>query len=78
MTNLLIFAFIAIMWILILAGGGILVTMVSKISISGYGDQMDFLIASIIKAVIALILVVFWIFILSKLKNKVFQKQIKI
>lgn len=77
MAQLLIFAFIGIMWILILAGGGILVTVVSQISISGYGGHMDFFIASIIKAVIALALVGFWIIILSKLKNKIFQKQIK-
>lgn len=77
MAQLLIFAFIGIMWILILAGGGILVTLVSKISISGYGEQMDFFIASIIKAAIALVLVAFWIVVLSKLKNKVFQKQLK-
>lgn len=50
MAQLLIFAFIGIMWVLILAGGGILVTLVSKISISGYGDHLDFFIASIIKA----------------------------
>ena len=77
MANLLIFAFIGIMWVLILAGGGILVTLVSKISISGYGDEMDFFIASVIKAVIALVLVVSWILVLTKLKNKIFQKQIK-
>lgn len=77
MAQLLIFAFIGIMWILILAGGGILVTVVSQISISGYGEHMDFFIASIIKAAIALVLVGFWIIILSKLKNKIFQKQIK-
>jgi len=76
-TNLLLFAFIAIMWVLMLAGGGVLVTMVSKITISGYGDEMDFFIASIIKAIIALVFVVFWIVILSKLKNKIFQKQLK-
>ena len=77
MAQLLIFAFIAIMWALILAGGGILVTLVSKISISGYGEQMDFLVASIIKAIIALVLVVSWVLVLTKLKNKVFQKQLK-
>ncbi|MBI5698222.1 MAG: hypothetical protein HZC29_07060 [Thaumarchaeota archaeon] len=65
------------MWVLILAGGGILVTLVSKISISGYGDEMDFFIASVIKAIIALVLVVSWILVLAKLKNKIFQKQIK-
>lgn len=77
MTNLLLFAFIGIMWVLMLAGGGVLVTMVSKITISGYGDEMDFFIASVIKAIIALVFVVFWIVILSKLKNKIFQKQLK-
>ena len=77
MAQLLIFAFIAIMWVLILAGGGILVTLVSKISISGYGEQMDFFIASIIKAIIALVLVVSWVLVLTKLKNKIFQRQIK-
>lgn len=77
MNHLLIFAFIGIMWVLILVGGGILVTLVSKISISGYGDQMDFFIASIIKAIIALILVVSWVLVLTKLKNKIFQRQIK-
>ncbi|NDB62787.1 MAG: hypothetical protein EB170_02750 [Nitrosopumilaceae archaeon] len=65
------------MWVLMLAGGGILVTMVSKITISGYGDEMDFFIASVIKAIIALVFVVLWIVILSKLKNKIFQKQLK-
>jgi hypothetical protein len=77
MAHLLIFTFIGIMWILILAGGGVLVTLVSKISISGYGEQMDFFIASIIKAAIALVLVAFWILVLSKMKNKIFQKQLK-
>ncbi|MEM2160142.1 MAG: hypothetical protein QXN55_04220 [Candidatus Nitrosotenuis sp.] len=77
MAKLLIFAFVGIMWVLILAGGGILVTLVSKISISGYGEHMDFFIASVIKAAIALVLVAFWIIILSKLKNKIFQKQIR-
>ena len=77
MAQLLIFTFIGIMWILILVGGGVLVTLVSKISVSGYGEHMDFFIASIIKAAIALVLVVFWVVVLSKLKNKIFQKQIK-
>ena len=77
MAQLLIFAFIGIMWVLILAGGGILVTLVSKISISGYGDHLDFFIASIIKAAIALEWVLSWVLVLTKLKNKLFQKQIR-
>lgn len=73
----MIFAFIGIMWALIIAGGAILVVLVSKISIQGYGDEVDFLIGSIIKAIIALVLVVLWIVVLTKLKNKIFQKQIQ-
>ncbi|MGQ0772613.1 MAG: hypothetical protein ACT4NT_07575 [Nitrososphaerota archaeon] len=60
-----------------LAGGGILVILVSKITIQGYGEELDFLIGSIIKAVIAIILVVGWVLVLTKLKNKIFQQQIK-
>jgi len=72
-----IYAFIGMMWSLILVGGGILTVLVSKISIQGYGDNLDFLIASGIKAIIAIVLVVLWVLVLLKLKNKIFQKQIK-
>jgi hypothetical protein len=64
------------MWVLIIVGGGILVTLLGPLSISGYGD-FDFLLASVIKAIIALILVVIWILILSKLKNLIFKNEIK-
>jgi ABC-type uncharacterized transport system permease subunit len=64
------------MWVLILAGGGILVTILGPFSISGYGD-FDLLLTSILKAIIAIILVVVWILILSKLKNWIFKKEIK-
>jgi len=65
------------MWALILIGGAVLVTLVSQISVEGYGEQLDFLISSIIKAAVAIILVVIWVLILTKMKNKIFQKQIK-
>ena len=77
MGQSLIFIFIAVMWGLILAGGGILVVLVAQISIQGYGEHLDFLIGSIVKAVIALLLVVAWVLILTKMKNKIFQKQIR-
>jgi len=64
------------MWILILVGGGIVVTLLGPISISGFGD-LDWFIASVIKAIIAIVLVVVWILILSKLKNMIFRKEIK-
>jgi hypothetical protein len=71
-----LFGFVFVMWILILAGGGVLVMILGPLTISGYGD-FDFLIASIIKATIAIILVIIWILILSKLKNWIFKKEIK-
>ncbi len=77
MAKSMIYAFVAIMWLLILAGGGILVALVSKITIQGYGEELDFFISSLIKAIIAIVLVVGWILVLNKLKNKIFQKQIK-
>ena len=51
------------MWILILIGGGIVVTLLGPITMSGFGD-LNWFIASVIKAVIAMILVVVWILIL--------------
>jgi len=70
------FGFLFAMWILILVGGGIVVTILGPISISGYGELNGF-VASVIKAIVAIILVVMWILILSKLKNWIFRKEIK-
>ena len=71
-----LFGFLFGMWALIIIGGGIVVTFLGPITISGFGD-FDWFIASVIKAVVALILVVIWILILSKLKNWIFRKEIK-
>ena len=71
-----LFGFLFAMWILILVGGGIVVTILGPISISGYGE-FNWFIASVIKAIVAIILVVIWILILSKLKNWIFRKEIK-
>ena len=71
-----LFGFLFAMWALIIAGGGILVTILGPFSISGYGD-LDLLLTSILKAIIAIILVVVWVLVLSKLKNWIFKKEIK-
>ena len=65
------------MWCLIIVGGGIVVTLIGPITISGFGE-LDWFISSVIKAVIALLLVVIWILILSKIKNLIFKKEIKL
>ncbi|MBL7001303.1 MAG: hypothetical protein ISR80_00860 [Nitrosopumilus sp.] len=71
-----LFGFLFGMWILILVGGGIAVTILGPFSISGFGE-FDWLIGSVIKAIVAILLVVLWILILSKLKNWIFRKEIK-
>ena len=65
------------MWGLIIVGGGIVVTTLGPISISGFGE-FNWFIASVIKAVIAIVLVIIWILILSKIKNGIFRKEIKL
>jgi len=71
-----LYGFLFTMWVLILLGGGILVTILGPISISGFGE-FDLFISSIIKAILAIVLVVIWILILSKLKNWIFRKEIE-
>jgi hypothetical protein len=72
-----LFGFLFAMWGLIIVGGGIVVLLLGPISISGFGE-FDWFLASVIKAVIALVLVVIWILILSKIKNWIFKKEIKL
>ncbi len=71
-----LFGFLFAMWVLMLAGGGIVVTLLGPITISGF-SEFNWLIASIIKAVVAIVLVVIWILILLKLKNLIFRKELK-
>ncbi len=71
-----LFGFLFVMWILILIGGGIVVTILGPISITNYGD-LNWILSSAIKAIIAIILSVVWIFILLKIKNWIFRKTIK-
>ena len=72
-----LFTFLFAMWGLIIIGGGIVVTILGPISILGFGE-LNWFIASVIKAVIAIVLVVIWILILSKIKNWIFKKEIKL
>ena len=71
-----LFGFLFAMWILIIVGGGIVVTFLGPISISEFGD-LNWFISSVIKAIIAIILVIVWILTLLKLKNMIFRKEIK-
>ncbi|HET6458368.1 MAG TPA: hypothetical protein VFG24_05780 [Nitrosopumilaceae archaeon] len=71
-----IFLFVFVMWVLIIVGGGLLISIIAPLTINGYG-KFDSILDSGVKALIAMILVVAWIFTLSKIKNWIFHKQIK-
>ena len=70
-----LYGFLFAMWGLIIIGGGIMVVLLGPFSIQQFGD-FHWLIASGVKVIISLILVVIWILILSKLKNYIFKKEL--
>jgi hypothetical protein len=70
-----LYGFLFAMWGLIIIGGGIIVILLGPFSIQQFGD-FHWIITSGIKVIIALILVVIWILILSKLKNWIFKKEL--
>lgn len=76
MRGKLIFFYILVMWAFIIGGGGLLVSIIAPLSIHGFG-KFDQIVDSIVKATIAIILVVLWVLLMSKIKNWIFQKQIK-
>lgn len=71
-----IYGFLFGMWILMLIGGGIVVTILGPLNITGFGEA-NWIINSGLKAVTAIILVVIWILVLMKLKNWIFRKEIQ-
>ena len=71
-----VFIFVFIMWIVLIFGGGIVVTVLGPINVTGFGD-FNQVISSGIKAIIAIILVIIWILILFEIRNRIFHKEIK-
>ena len=71
-----IYSFIFAMWILILVGGGLMVTIIGPFSIGSIGD-IDPMIVSGIKVGIALVLIFVWVFTLTKVKNWIFKTDVK-
>ena len=71
-----LYGFLFAMWALIILGGGFIVVLLGPFSIQQFGN-FHWIIASGIKVTIALVLVIIWILILSKLKNWIFKKELK-
>ena len=68
-----IFSFIFAMWVLIIIGGGLMVVFIGPLSFSGYGE-MNPLINSGAKVLIAMVLIFIWVIALLKIKNWIFRK----
>ena len=68
-----IFSFIFVMWVLIIIGGGLMVVFIGPLSFSGDSD-LDPLINSGAKVLIAMILIFIWVIALLKIKNWIFRK----
>jgi len=71
-----VFAFVFTMWILISLGGGLLVLFIGPTSFEVIYD-IEPLLNSGLKVLIALILIFIWVFVLTKIKNWIFKRQIK-
>jgi len=69
-----IYGFIFVMWILILTGGGIVVELVGPISLS---EDIEPIITSGVKVLLAMFLIFIWVFTLTKIKNWIFKSQVK-
>lgn len=67
---LFLFAYITILWLLIIVGGIILVQYVAKIELE------DAYLESILKATIALLMVIAWIIIMVKLRDLYAKKRL--
>jgi len=74
--GLKIYSFIFTMWILMLIGGGLMVSIIGPLSL-GSIEGVDPIILSGIKVGIALVLIFIWVFTLTKVKNWIFKTQVK-
>ena len=71
--SLTIFSFIFAMGILIIIAGGLMVLFIGPLTFSGEGD-LNPIINSGVKVLIAMILIFIWVFSLLKIKNWIFRK----
>ena len=69
-----IYGFIFVMWILMLIGGGLVVVFVGPFTLA---PDIDPIITSGVKVIIALFLIFIWLFTLTKVKNWIFKSQVK-
>ena len=70
-----IIVFLFVMWVMILLAGVVVIYVIGSISVTGYGN-IDVIATVILKGLGAIALIIGWIFVLGKVKQLVFKKQI--
>ena len=70
-----IIVFLFVMWVMILLAGVAVIYVIGSISVTGYGN-IDGLATVALKGLGAIALIIAWIFVLGKVKQLVFKKQI--
>ena len=71
-----IYSFIFTMWILILIGGGLIVTIIGPFSLGSIGGINPIILSGIMVG-IALVLIFVWVFTLTQVKNWIFKTDVK-
>ena len=69
-----IYSFIFVMWVLMLIGGGLVVLFVGPLT---FGLDIEPIITSGVKVLLALFLIFIWVFTLTKVKNWIFRTEVK-
>jgi len=69
-----IYGFFFALWVLMLIGGGLMISFIAPIS---FGEDIDPIITSGTKVFLALLLIFIWVYTLTKIKNWIFSSQIK-
>lgn len=69
----ILYIFISYVWISILTGGYLVVTIVKPIAISGLGEFDPYL-TPIVKGIIIVIMILIWLLVLIKMKNWVYNR----
>ena len=69
-----IYGFIFVMWVLILIGGGLVVVFVGPLT---FGLDVEPVITSGVKVLLALFLIFIWVLTLTKVKNWIFKTEVK-
>ena len=71
MSHVQVYGFIVVMWALMILGGGIATIMLGSIHIEN-SDEFTLLLLSMVKAIASISLVIVWVYILNKIKQKIF------